>query len=328
MQELIGRLTPLDAEATETLKVVTYFDALMSAGLGLDAIVRAAASLTGTAAGARSAGRFARSDAHGSRLPDSDLPPDRLTVATQDGEVWIEREGPAHSNDAMVLERLALTVAYAQRQGPQSKAALAIAIDPHRAANEREGALSRLGLRPASQVRVVVGPAAFLASHASATTVPTANGLVSVTVLPDGADPDIPTPRGVGIAVRADEMWESLHSARLAYRLTDEETPVVDASELGVLLPAVDALLARQPEHADVLALARLDARTRHVLACIVTSDSIRSAAGLLHMHHSSVQARHEWLTERLGYDPRSAQGRARYEIATLAFKLGAVATR
>lgn len=30
MQELVGRLTALDAEATETIKVIAYFDALVA----------------------------------------------------------------------------------------------------------------------------------------------------------------------------------------------------------------------------------------------------------------------------------------------------------
>ncbi|MDG9724376.1 hypothetical protein [Streptomyces sp. DH41] len=327
MQELIGRLTALDPEATQTLKVVTYFDALMSAGLGLEATVRAAASLTGTVAGARAGGRFARADAQGVRLTDGELPPGRLTAGTQDGEVWIEREGPAHTNDAMVLERFALAVAYALRKGSQSRAALDVAIDASRTREEREEALARLGLRPAALVRAVVGPAAFADSRVPATAVPTPSGWASVTVLTEGIAADLAAPRGVGVPARADEMWKSVHSARLAYQLTDETTPIVDAGDLGVLLPAADALLTTQPEHPDVLALARLDARTSQVLAGIVASYSIRSAAALLHMHHSSVQARHEWLTAHLGYDPRSARGRARYEVAALALKLGAVTT-
>lgn len=51
----------------------------------------------------------------------------------------------------------------------------------------------------------------------------------------------------------------------------------------------------------------------------IVTSSecpSIRAAAAALKMHHSTMQARHDWFTGELGYDPRSPRGRARYEPA------------
>lgn len=68
MQELVGRLTALDPEASESLKVVAYFDALVSAGVGLDGLLRGAAALSGAVADAERRGRVTRWDPHGSRL--------------------------------------------------------------------------------------------------------------------------------------------------------------------------------------------------------------------------------------------------------------------
>jgi hypothetical protein len=39
-------------------------------------------------------------------------------------------------------------------------------------------------------------------------------------------------------------------------------------------------------------------------------------------MHHSTLQARHETLTNELGYDPRSLDGRARFRLARLLLRL------
>ena len=51
MQELVGRLTALDPEASETLKVVSYFDTLVAGAVGLDSLLRGAAVLSGAVAG-------------------------------------------------------------------------------------------------------------------------------------------------------------------------------------------------------------------------------------------------------------------------------------
>jgi hypothetical protein len=48
----------------------------------------------------------------------------------------------------------------------------------------------------------------------------------------------------------------------------------------------------------------------------------VRAAAAALGMHHSTLQARHEALTNELGYDPRSLDGRARYRLARLLLRL------
>ena len=79
-----------------------------------------------------------------------------------------------------------------------------------------------------------------------------------------------------------------------------------------------------QPAHPDVDALCELDDATLRVLDELVAAESVRAAATALSLHHSTLQARHEALSRMLGYDPRSAIGRTRYETARLLSRLRA----
>jgi len=87
-----------------------------------------------------------------------------------------------------------------------------------------------------------------------------------------------------------------------------------------MLLPA-QAYDPQNP-HEYVRALAGLDARSADVLRTLVEADSIRSAAAALGVHHSTVRARHEALTQTLGYDPRAYVGQMRYIAAALLLRL------
>lgn len=65
--------------------------------------------------------------------------------------------------------------------------------------------------------------------------------------------------------MRADRAPESWDAAIVALRLTDAATPVVDATDLGAMLPLARAYDPRDP-HDDVRALAVLDQRAAEVL--------------------------------------------------------------
>jgi hypothetical protein len=69
MKELVGRLTALDPEASESLKVISYFDALVGGGVGVEALLRGAATLSGAPAGFASERRRIRISPDGGRLP-------------------------------------------------------------------------------------------------------------------------------------------------------------------------------------------------------------------------------------------------------------------
>jgi hypothetical protein len=137
-----------------------------------------------------------------------------------------------------------------------------------------------------------------------------------------GPGKTISGPAGVGVTLRADQLPESFRTAVLALRLLPAADAVVDAADFGIMLGAVSALEPVAAQQPDVLALARLDARTRAVLDELAASDSVRAAATALGMHHSTLQARHDALTNVLGYDPRSLDGRARFRLARLLLRL------
>ncbi|MGP3533700.1 helix-turn-helix domain-containing protein [Microbacterium sp. RD1] len=320
MQELVGRLTALDPEASESLKVVSYFDALVSGGVGIEALLRGAAVLSGTVAGADTAGRRLRVNPEGERVDGAGGGRDWPSRPTPDGTVWIERSGTAHANDAMVLERLALAVSLAQeRRGSTPESALHVAIDAARSGDERRVALARLRVEPGATVRVLAVPAADALAPPS-TVVATPHGLVRAAFL-SGIAASLPGARaGIGVPVPAEDAPRSFDTAVVALRLSRAEEAVVDASDYGVLLAAAQALQATS--HPDAAVLSALDERACEVLHAVVESDSLRGAASALGMHHSTVQARYEALVRELGWDPRSPKGRARYEIAALVRRL------
>ncbi|MFK3678149.1 hypothetical protein ACI2IP_10475 [Microbacterium sp. NPDC090218] len=318
MQELVGRLTALDPEASETLKVVSYFDALVRGGVGVEGMLRGAAALAGVVAGAELRGRVRRRDASGAVPPDDDDAPRALTRAFPGGRVWLERSDAAHVNDEMVIERLALAVELTTARQHED-AALEIAIDAARSAAEHIAALARLNVDPSTRIRVSALSAELPVDDARSTLVATPYGIVRA-VLDDGSRTWLGSV-GRGTFVRAEQLPESWDAALLALRLTDPAHPVVDAAELGALVLIAHAYdPARPPE--DVVVLSRLDARAREVLSAVVEAESLRSAAAALGMHHSTIQARYESLLRDLGYDPRSAMGRARYIAADLLLRL------
>lgn len=319
MQELVGRLTALDPEASETLKVVAYFDALVASGVGLDGLLRAAAVLSGVAAGAERRGRVTRVDSTGRRLDaigDVERHPERVGTGTA---VWLERTGSLHANDEMVVERLALAVELLEtHRGPVSS--LDVVVDAGRSADERREALTRLGIDVAARIRLVATGVGDAAPGTPTTVVPTRNGMLRATV--DSSGRVSPADRtGLGVWVRADHAPDSWQSAVIAYRLTDATDRIVDATDLGAMLILAHSYDPEAP-HDDVTTLAGLDALQSTVLRALVEADSIRSAAARLGMHHSSVQARHDALTRDLGYDPRTPIGRMRYVAAALLLRL------
>jgi hypothetical protein len=321
MQELAGRLTALDPEASASLKVISYFDTLVASGAGLDAIVRAAAMLSGAPAGAETSGRTIRVDAAGRRadgIRDGGWP-----SSTAGGRaVWIEREGSPHANDAMVLDRLSLAVAIVDARGPGSeRSAVEIALDAESAPEERAVAVARLTLSP-GPLHVIAQPVDSgerMPGHSAV--IAGAHGLVRATIAATDAV-GVEGPAGVASAASPDRLPAAWTDARIALRLADHRRPVVRADDLGAMIALARDFDPAQPRHPDIDVLLDLDERTRELLDELVAADSVRSAATALGLHHSSLQARHESLTRQLGYDPRSPLGRPRYEAARLLSRL------
>ncbi|MGW1010009.1 hypothetical protein ACWD4X_08160 [Streptomyces termitum] len=324
MHQLAGYLNSLDPAAGEALRIVSYFDVLIARGAGLDGLLRGAAVLSGTAAGAEIRGRVTRRAPDGQPLTEPADPGRRsLHRSHADWTVWLERHGEPQPHDEMILERLALGVELL-RARRQHEAGLDAIVDPVRPVAERVTLLAERRIDPSASVRL-------LATHADATApdtgapsaiVPTRYGLLRATLDLTGKLAT-PEPAGLGTWTRADRAPESWDVAVVALRLTDASTPIVDATDLGAMLLLAQAYDPQSP-HDDVRTLAALDPRAADILRTLAEADSIRSAATELGMHHSTIQARHEALTHTLGYDPRTTIGRMRYIAATLLLRLTA----
>jgi sugar diacid utilization regulator len=126
---------------------------------------------------------------------------------------------------------------------------------------------------------------------------------------------------GVGAAVGPDRCWRE---ARTALRFTTSRRPVVQVDELGAL-----ALLAEVPpdaarDNADVAAVARMagSAEDLETLDVYCTTGSLRRAADLLHLHHSSVARRLEQIGKALGIELGEPTGLVRARLALTAWRL------
>lgn len=328
MQDLLGRLTALDPDASETLKVVSYFDALVARSVGIESMLRGAAVLSGATVGHRDARQIIRVRADGVRIEAAE-PTGEWTVRDSgaDAVAWIERHGTPHANDAMILERLtlALGIIRARRAG-DAESAVELVISGFASAGERASAAARLRL-PTGPLRVIASPPdpEPRPQHPSAV-VATRHGLTRATIIgaeADGADawiePDLRL--GIGTAVSVESLAESWEAALVAARLTTASEPVQQADDLGALL--LIAQEAGGARHPDAVAVANLDDRRRELLDAVVDAQSVRAAATRLGRHHSSVQEQLAVLVETLGYDPRTPLGQARFVAARMLMRLG-----
>ncbi len=127
---------------------------------------------------------------------------------------------------------------------------------------------------------------------------------------------------GIGAAESPDRSWRE---ARTALRFTTPRQPVVHYAGLGAL-----ALLAHVPQdaardNADVAAIARMidhNPEDLETLDAYCATGSLRRAADLLHLHHSSVARRLEQIGKTLGFDLTAPTGLIRAGLALTAWRL------
>ena len=120
---------------------------------------------------------------------------------------------------------------------------------------------------------------------------------------------------GIGSAESPDRSWRQ---ARTALRFATPRQPVVHYDSLGAL-----ALLAQVPEDAardnpDVAAIARMSGvpEDLETLDAYCATGSVRRAAELLHLHHSSVGRRLEQIGKTLGIELTEPTGLLRARLA------------
>lgn len=341
MEVLIERLSHLDSHAEGALRVVVFYDTLMRRRVDLPALARASAGLAECMAGIRlhGTGRTIRVSPDGREL--SDPPPAASTTApiTLDeeeiGTVWLERSGAPGPLDELLLDRLAIAAAaVAERYGPArttmadpALVELVISSDSDDAARAR--ALRLLGFAADLPVRVVavrsrlpldqVAGAVCPARPVKAAPVADVGVILATTVDPALFPAGVRA--GIGAAESPDRSWRE---ARTALRFTTPRQPVVDYDSLGAL-----SLLAQVPQdaardNADVAAIVRMAGSPEDLetLDAYCDTGSLRRAADLLHLHHSSVARRLEQIGNSLGIELAAPTGLIRARLALTAWRL------
>lgn len=335
MQELLSRLRSLDPQASLALRVVACFDELIRGDVNSQALLGAAASLAGCPVGFRQTRpqRTMRVAPDGTLLASSaeaaDGPDGWELVDEGDGlAVWLERDGPPQANDAIVLERLALAVSIRHgRARPDARRGLAMALDVETTSDLRRRAATQVGLSIGQRYRVVAVPLfATWGRHPDAPedVVATSFGPIHVLVVPAAVTRIDASPVGIGVVVPVEELDRSLRTALVSLRLcAPPRTPQVLADEYGGLVE----LLADSSTDRPSLDVERLDEVMGHpwavaTLDALLRAASVREAARLAGVHHSTMQTRLDTLTEELCFDPLDGLGRARIGIAYLAWRL------
>jgi hypothetical protein len=316
MKDLAVRLAALDADASAAVQVIAYFDGLVEAGAGLPSIVRGAAVLAGCPARLDDTARRV----HIRMLPDG--------VAAAEDHVddgWpgagagtatlrLERTGAAGPVDAMVLERAAaaartvLDRTRGRAPAADQPAMVELLVDASAPADARLRAARLLGL----------------AVDGTAYTMVDFGGVVHV--LKGGAEP--PHGRaGIGPAVPVLDLPVSHERARIAVRFTaagteeDPGNPMIWYDRLGSL-----AALRHIPEPGavpDVRVLEQTGAPwLLATLHAVTSAPSLRAAATLLRLHHSTLQDRVVQAEHQIGWSLRDPEGLLRTQLALVLRRL------
>ncbi|MFI0713140.1 PucR family transcriptional regulator [Streptomyces inhibens] len=343
MEALAVRLSQLDSHVDGAIRVIMFYDTLMRRRVDLPALARASAGLAECVAGIRlhGTGRTIRVSPDGRETSAPPAPASATTPITLDeeeiGTVWLERPGAPGSLDLdeLLLERLALAAAaVVERYGPArttmadpALVELVISADSDEAARAR--ALRLLGFAADLPVRVVavrsqlpldqVGGLLCPARPVKAAPLADVGVILATTV--DQARIPAGVRAGIGAAESPDRSWRE---ARTALRFTTPRRPVVHYDGLGAL-----ALLAQVPQdtardNADVAAIARIAGTPEDLETLDVYCDtgSLRRAADLLHLHHSSVARRLEQIAKTLDIELTEPTGLIRAKLALTVWRL------
>ncbi|MFF1506577.1 helix-turn-helix domain-containing protein [Streptomyces sp. NPDC058326] len=341
MEALAVRLSGLDPYVDGAIRILAFYDTLMRRRVDLPALARASAGLAECVTGIRlhGTGRTIRFAPDGRQATTPPSPASTTLPITLDeeeiGTAWLERPGSPNPLDEVLLDRLALaTAAAVERYGPArttmadpALVELAVSSDGDEVARAR--ALRLLGFAADLPVHVVavrsrlpldrIGGLICPARPVKAA--PLADvGVILATTL-DPARFPAGVRAGIGAAGSPDRSWRE---ARAALRFTTPREPVVRHADLGAL-----ALLAQLPpdalrDNADVAAIARVAGNPgdMETLDAYCGTGSLRRAADLLHLHHSSVARRLEHIARTLDIELTEPAGLTRVRLALTAWRL------
>lgn len=343
MEALALRLSQLDSLAEGAIRIVMFYDTLMRRRVDLPALARASAVLAECVAGIRlhGTGQVIRMSPDGTGASTPAPPPTCTAPVTLDDEeigvVWLERPGAPGSAelDALLLDRLAIaSAAVVERYGPArttmadpALVELTISADCDEASRAR--ALRLLGFAAELPVRVVAVRSQLPLDQLGGLLCPgrpvkaalvAGVGVILAARVETGSLP-AGVRAGIGTADRPDRSWRE---ARTALRFSTARRPVVHYDGLGAL-----ALLAQVPQdaardNADVAAVARIATSPEDLetLEAYCATGSLRRAADLLHLHHSSVARRLEQIGRAFGTALTEPTGLMRAGLALTAWRL------
>lgn len=333
MKGLLLRLSGLDADAENAVRVIGFFDRLITGRAGLDALVRSTAELAGCRVGVHAPGQGLSLRAEpGEDVEPPGTAPAGAAVRRLEGgvEVWVARGGPPIPLDDMLLERFAIAAAILLEQGgvPRPElgdpALVELVLSEDAGTAERSRALHLLGIAPAARLRVLAGTGVDGLAGRSARL----GGVRAILAdavpgtFPDGGR------AGIGPELPAIDAARSWTAARTALRFTADTEPVVWWERLGSLAALAGKVdgpeLAALP---DVRALDRLaaEAHGEDILAALdalCATGSARKAAAVLHRHHSTMPARLARAEAVLGFEVDSPAGRFRLHLALMLGRL------
>ncbi|MCX5563012.1 helix-turn-helix domain-containing protein [Streptomyces sp. NBC_00038] len=341
MEALAVRLSHLDSQAEGAIRVVMFYDTLMRRRVDLPALARASGVLAECVAGIRlhGTGRAIRVSSDGREASTPPSPASTTASITLDeeeiGTVWLERSGAPGSLDELMLDRLALAAAaVVERYGPArttmaDPALVELVISPDSDEAARARALRLLGFAADLPVRVVAVRSqlpldkigCLVCPGRPVKAAPLADVGVILATREDLAKFPAGVRAGIGAADSPDRSWRE---ARTALRFTTPREPVIRYADLGAL-----ALLAEIPqdtarENADVAAILRMadNPEDLETLDAYCATGSLRRAADLLHLHHSSVSRRLEQIGKALGFELTQPSGLVRAGLALTAWRL------
>lgn len=324
MKGLLLRLSGLDADAESAVRVIGFFDRLITERAGLDALVRSTSELAGCPVGLHAPGQGLSLRAEAGGAVTAAPVPAKASVRSLEGgvRVWVARPGTPAPLDDMLLERFAIAAAVLLEHSsvplPElgDPALVELVLSESVGTAERSRALHLLGITATSPLRVLAATAEVPGRSALIGDV---RAVLSVEV------PRADGRLGVGPLLPAIEAARSWQAARTALRYTSDGEPVVWWEKLGGL-----ALLADQLDPADVAALP--DVRALDALAAepgmisaldaLCATGSVRKAAVVLHRHHSTMPARLARAETALGFELDSASGRFRLHLALMLRRL------
>lgn len=337
MQELLGRITALDPSASLGIRVIACFDELIVGQVNTHGLLAAAAALAGCPAGLRHRDAVTRVSPMGEPIAGPAATDRVSTTISEDLTVWLERDGNAQVNDAIILERLALAIRirFAGSGADRPVRDVHTLVDADAEPQQRRQAGVRLGLSPTSSYRVVAAPLFAQWTRTASwpsDVVTTAHGTLHILIAPASTSSVAATPSGLGIVADLDGLARSMATAVVALRLCRPPgEPSVCADAYGGLIDILAdsrSSLSTDPidgtANPDVAAVDSLMGApwAESTVEAILTSATIRQAARNLGVHHSTMQSRLENLRTALGFEPLDGYGKARLGVAYLLWRL------